>query len=199
MAIPQLHDDVNLLPKYERPNRRGIYLFLLLLLLLILAFGSVGFLYNSYNKEIERLTSIESDLNLEVTQLTTNVTALKEGQLSGREEAFAFIEGHYFPTSYLIEQLYDFLPSHSYLHEYRYSNQTVDILTQFQSMNQTAHYLTKLENSQYVNEAKIDEIEAYDFLEEEERKEFSDKYHYEAKYNFFVNVEALKEAKKADE
>lgn len=193
--------DINLLPEYDRRRSSGIILPLLFILLVLGAFVATGGLYFKWTKDLEQLTQQEKTVTDSVTVLTAQLDKLNQGELSAREESIAFIDGHDIPTSIFIKELYQLLPEHAYLSTYAYGNLQSRVTTQFESLDYVASYLSKLEHSDYINDAKINNVSTFELKEDEDSllSEFDLFSRYQANFTIDVHALNLKGAAIADE
>lgn len=154
--------NINLLPKYERPN--PLYFFIIALLFIIW-FSLLAFFIYQYvtaKDKLETLNARIEQLNVEKEQLEEEIdTKPKEDEDWTFEEALAFVEQKILPTSVLIHELIRMLPDNGYLSKYRYSAGAVSIETQFEKIGDGADYIAKLVASKYVRDAKVDEASTF--------------------------------------
>lgn len=199
--------DINLLPEYERQSSILYLIFLIGLILCIILYGVLGFFYFS---EKNKLNEIETEL----TELNEQ-KAILEGQLAAlhtEEEDSYFIAAAYadhllIPTSSLIDEFMELLPMNGYLTNYRYSYQSVEIDTQFDSLFDAASYFSALKDSDFVRDVRIHYLNAFDLEEDETEGELqvneSTDYdvipRYDVNYTIDLNQSFMKEAGDRDE
>lgn len=192
--------DINLLPRYERRRSSGIILPLLFVLLVLGAFVTVGTLYFMWNKEIDHLAVQDKSASDKITVLQAEIDKIDQVDLSAREESIAFIDGHDIPTSIFIEELYNLLPDQAYLSSYAYGNLQASVTTEFESLDYVASYLSKLEHSDYMIDAKINNVTTFKLKDEETTlTPFNMLTRYQSNFTIDVNASTLKGASPSDE
>lgn len=189
--------NINLLPTYERQSRTGFIIFMGLILIVILAFLAVGVDYFFSKNNLDKLQSEHHTLKAEVDELNVRVIALQEaGATDSLQDSVSFAENYNYPTSTFIEDLVTMLPDHSYLTDYNYRSLDVSITNEFESLDDVATYTASLTDSPYMNDAKVNNINAHNYLGEGEKEtdlHFKTIPRYKVDFTLQVNPRTLKE------
>lgn len=190
--------DINLLPKYERQSSMfmiifigGFVIWLLLFSLLLFHYFNTKGSLGSTQAQINQLTETKNRLEQQVaSEQSTNADTLAG--------AVQYVEDVTFPTSSLIDNLMTLLPEHAYLSEYEYNEGAIKIQSQFETMDVAADYVAKLVASDYTNDVKVDEIEAF-VIDENEEINFTTVPRYDVTQTFEANVAKLRGEDDGDE
>ena len=198
--------DINLLPKYERQSSIAYILFLVGLVISIVLFIVLIYFYFSTKNSLE-------DTEQQVNQLTQEKTILEERLAQATtddgadtlENAVAYAEHHIVPTSTFIDELFTLLPENSYISNYNYNYQTVDIETQFETMHDAAAYVEQLNESNFVRNVVVNQMNTVELATEQQEEEVNDERlfetipRYNVSYSIDVNQNYLKEEGNKDE
>src|SRR5690606_17727101 len=175
-------------------------LILCFLLIVLLIF----FYINTKNSLADAEQNLEN-LNHEKTQLEQEIATINtEGQNESIEEVVTFTEKHIVPTSYLIDEMMDVLPTNGYLSNFNYNYETVNIETQFEEMSDAATYIVELNKSEYVKDIVVNQMNTFEQgLSEVEEGSEDDYYHaiprYNVSYSIDIHQTNLREASDQDE
>lgn len=157
-----MRPEVNLLPKYERYSNASYILFIVGLVICLLLAGTLVYFYFSTKSELETAQASVNTLTEQKNDLETRLNTEGTSDSDSLEDAIMFAESYVIPTSILIDELFVLLPDNSYLSDYLYDYNTVKIETQFEEGSDTADYVDELTNSPYMDNVKIDLVEAYE-------------------------------------
>lgn len=154
--------DINLLPKYSRQGSWAYIFFLIGLILTIVALIGLLVYYFYLRGTLEDTNAQLREAEDERHLLELQVTQLETSESDTFHTAYAYLDQQIAPVSYLIEELNERLPEHSYFYEFAYSEHTAQALIQFETMNDSAFYVEELIRSDYIVDSIVDELEAGD-------------------------------------
>ena len=193
-----MQPDINLLPKYERQSSfisiifiSAFVIWLLITALLIYQYVSTKSSLKQVNTQVEQLTEKKTNLEQEVA-------AMQSVEQESLASAVEYAESVTFPTSRLIDSLINSLPEHSYFTNYDYNEGEIKIQSQFETMDVAADYVAKLVASDYINEVKVEKVEAFD-IEGSDQIRFNTLPRYDVTQLLQANIEKLKEEADSDE
>src|SRR5699024_7188522 len=114
---------------------------------------------------------------------------------SAYEQAVTFADYYTVPTSLLITELNRLLPDNSYLSDYTYSTSEVKIVSHFERLDTLANYTTKLTNSEYLTDVKVESINTFTLKEETEddQMQFDVIPRYDGDFSLTINKQKIKE------
>lgn len=193
-----MQPDINLLPKYERQSSfisiifiSAFVIWLLITALLIYQYVSTKSSLKQVNTQVEQLTEKKTNLEQEVA-------AMQSVERASLASAVEYAESVTFPTSRLIDNLINSLPEHAYFSNYDYNEGEIKIQSQFETMDVAADYVAKLVASDYINDVKIEKVEAFD-IEDSDQISFNTVPRYDVTQLLQANIEKLKEEADSDE
>lgn len=193
-----MQPDINLLPKYERQSSfisiifiSAFVIWLLITALLIYQYVSTKSSLKQVNTQVEQLTEKKTNLEQEVA-------AMQSVERASLASAVEYAESVTFPTSRLIDNLINSLPEHAYFSNYDYNEGEIKIQSQFETMDVAADYVAKLVASDYINDVKVEKVEAFD-IEENDQVNFNTVPRYDVTQLLQANIEKLKEEADSDE
>lgn len=193
--MPHRLKNINLLPDYEKERAGLFYLFIFLIVITLLAYMTIGFYYFSTKGKLEKAETTYAKLEEKAELLRAQVDEIQADD-NRLEQAVSFVENNNILTSTLIEELHDLLPNYSYLSNYTYNREEVNLVTHFETLDMTAEYTTNLLTSKYIRDTKVDNISTF-ILKEEENLEVTPRY--EANFTLQIAPHLLKGASGKDE
>lgn len=159
--------EINLLPKYERQNSVAYIIFIVGIAVCLILFTMMAFFYFNTKGNIEETRSnieqLEQDKGILEAKLTSD-----GDHLASYDTAFNFAEHHVVPTADFIDELVNLQPDHSFLNEYDYNYQSIDIEVQFEEKNAAADYVVALNDSNYVEDVQVNEMDIVELMQSSE-------------------------------
>lgn len=200
--MPDRLPEINLLPDFRHESRTQSIFFFIFVALVIISFIFMGYLYFSTKSKLQSTTSEANELTEQRDLLTAQKNELEADKGSAYEQAVNFAENYAIPTSILITELNRLLPDDSYLSDYDYSSSVVKVVSHFETLDDVAGYTTKLVNSEFITDTKVESIETFT-LKEEERDDgqalFDVIPRYESDFSLIINKHKIKEESSEDE
>ena len=200
--MPDRLPEINLLPEVRHESAAQAILLFVFVGLVIISFIVMGFLYFSTNSKLSSAQTKSNELSDERDTLLIQKASLETDEDSHYEQAVNFAEYYAVPTSTLITELNRLLPEKSYLSEYAYSNAQVNIVTHFETLDTAANYTSKLINSEYLTDTKVESINTFS-LKEEEADDGSAQFdvipRYEGNFSLTIDKRKIKEESATNE
>lgn len=197
--------DINLLPKYNRQDSVAYIVFsigfILAFLVLIGLIVYYFYLRGALEDTSDRLAQVQQERDV----LAARVAELEQDNSDSFLDVYTYIDQQVTPTSFLIDELVNTLPVHSYLYQFDYADQTAEVDIQFETMSDTAAYVEELIKSDFIKNATVDEMNSHEleFSDESEEQDPDDFYHtiprYQVRYTVEVDHAYLKEAGNSNE
>ncbi|MFD2046321.1 PilN domain-containing protein [Ornithinibacillus salinisoli] len=196
--------EVNLLPKIERQSSALYILFISGLLIFLILLAAITFLYFHVNNNLEDTNQNIENLNQERQLLEARLSSTGTDEtIDLFENVLAYAQHHVTPTSNFINELMVLLPENSYLSNYNYSVESVEFEVQFETMDDIADYVTKLTESDYVTDVKVNQLNAIEVPVKQDKEDGEDNEittsFYTVSYSIIVNDKYLKEEVDGDE
>ena len=152
--------DINLLPEKETKSRG--FLYLLLIITLIMTFSIVYLLFQTHTNE-KKLESIQSQIQTKRQYRLSLEESLKTFDSSTAsktlDKAVSWAEDYPITTVPVLDHLVALLPERGFFRSFSYTEDgVISLQVQFDTSNEAAYYLSKLEDSKWVADSTISEI-----------------------------------------
>ena len=194
--MPDRLPEINLLPEVRQESSLQAILFFIFVALIIISFIIMGYMYFSTNSKLSRAQAETTELSDERDILLIRKASLDTEEGSAYEQAVTFADYYTVPTSLLITELNRLLPDNSYLSDYTYSTSEVKIVSHFERLDTLANYTTKLTNSEYLTDVKVESINTFTLKEEEiedDQVQFDVIPRYDGDFSLTINKQKIKE------
>ena len=152
MMVPE----INLLPKMERQKSNSILITAIGLIFFITVILLFFVQYFSIKGDIETLTAEETYSvaeREELTQLVRDINMSGQGNL---QTSVSFAESVSKPVSPLLIEVNALLEEHTYLREYEFTNQSINITIDVETMMSLSKFVDKLLVSEYFSDVKVE-------------------------------------------
>lgn len=181
--------EINLLPKYERQNIVLYRLFIIGLIVVLLTLIGLTYIFFHTKANISKVEEQNEQLVEQQALLEVQIANADSNKPDSLASVVNFAEEHVVPTSMLIEEFNNLLPSNAYLTRYDYIFGTVDIESQFETKSDVSAYITSLLDSDYMNDVKVNRVETRELGAGEE----STIQRQSVNYSLDINLAKLKE------
>lgn len=145
------HVDINLIQTKTKPKEwLFISVFLVILILCLLAW-----LWSSYHQKQQQVENLE---NLIASQVSIPVTTTEDPtviEFDRYESAVEWASSQPYSKLAILVELSKKLPVRGYFTSYIYSNDSIELEVQFDTHAEAAFYLTSIQQSPFINEARI--------------------------------------------
>lgn len=192
-----MQPDINLLPKYERQSSLFSIIFIGVFVIWLLFTSVVIYQYVHTKSSLKQINTQVAELTEKKTSLEQQLAAMQSVEHGSLATAVEYAEDVTFPTSRLIDNLINSLPEHSYFSDYDYNEGAIKIQSQFETMDVAADYVAKLVASDYINDVKVERVEAFEIDGNE--LSFTTVPRYDVTQQLQANIAKLKEEANGDE
>lgn len=158
MMVPE----INLLPKMERQKSNSILIiaigFILFITVILLFFVQ----YFSIKGDIETLTAEKTYSVAEredLKQLVNDINMSGQGNI---QTSVSFAESVSKPVSPLLIEVNALLEEHTYLREYEFTNQSINISIDVETMMSLSKFVDKLLVSKYFSDVKVESVTSFE-------------------------------------
>ena len=153
--------DINLMPKIEKGEASLNFAFYLVGILFFVTLGLLAWTFFSAKSEIASAVPQRDSLILTRDRLNAEVAAFDTMNQGSLEESVAFVERVSYPVSPVIMETKNLLPVNTYLRAYLFSETSVQVTVDFETLNAVSAYVSNLEKSPYFNDVQVGVIENF--------------------------------------
>lgn len=182
MMVPE----INLLPKMERQKSNSILIiaigFILFITVILLFFVQ----YFSIKGDIETLTAEETYSVAEredLKQLVNDINMSGQGNI---QTSVSFAESVSKPVSPLLIEVNALLEEHTYLREYEFTNQSINISIDVETMMSLSKLVDKLLVSKYFSDVKVESVTSFELSNSTESIE--ERFEIIPRYSAIINL-----------
>lgn len=182
MMVPE----INLLPKMERQKSNSILIIAIGLILFITVILLFFIQYFSIKGDIETLTAEETYSvaeREELTQLVKDINMSGQGNL---QTSVSFAESVSKPVSPLLIEVNALLEEHTYLREYEFTNQSINITIDVETMMSMSKFVDKLLVSEYFSDVKVESVTHFELSNSTESIE--ERFEIIPRYSAIINL-----------
>ena len=187
--------EINLLPKVERKSakRRWFSLILTIIFSLLLVFLMIQ--YFTLTKSIKTLESEQQVLATEKVALEETLAALHKPKGIDLEASVEFVESVSYPVSPLVIEINKYLDENAYLRDYLFSEETIGVEVDFETLSEVVSYIEDLMDSPYFKDVVVSDIETFDptASDEDEEDQFKVTDRYSNKFEILIDLDYLRE------
>lgn len=183
MMVPE----INLLPKMERQKSNSILIIAIGLILFITVILLFFVQYFSIKGDIETLTAEETYSVAEredLTQLVKDINMSGQGNL---QTSVSFAESVSKPVSPLLIEVNALLEEHTYLREYEFTNQSINITIDVETMMSLSKFVDKLLVSEYFSDVKVESVTHFELSNSTESIE--ERFEIIPRYSAIINLD----------
>lgn len=154
--------EINLLPNLEKKKSAPTLIYVLLIILVGLVLGYMIFLYIQAKGDLLQLNTQEVELSSQRDQLQLELDVNKQTNKGSLEQSVQFVEKISYPVTPLIDEMQALLPEQTYLRKYAFSENQVEMTSDFESMAAISKYLDKLLVSPFFSDVQVSTIDNFD-------------------------------------
>lgn len=166
--------DINLLPPLKKKNNQSPIIVWLLTLLTLLLLTLFVWLYFDARSDVAQLQAEEEMLITQRAQLQEEYDSLISQNKGTLEDSIAFVERVSYKVSPLIDETQNLLQEHTYLRNYAFSDTSLQVTVDFETITAVSTYVNELENSPYFTDVQVGTVSNFDItpseLQEEENR-----------------------------
>lgn len=153
--------EINLLPKSDGRKSNPMLLTLILGLLLILFLAIIIMQYISAKSEIVVLTAMEQQVLSTRDDRNEELANLQGESTDSFSASVAFVESVSYPVTPLIGELESYLVGNAYLTSYSFSESSLTIAADFETLSDVATYVENVMRSEYFTDIKVSNISKF--------------------------------------
>lgn len=163
--------DINLLPSLKKKSNTSALVTALVGIVTLLLVGLFIWLYFDAKSSVAELQVEEAILVTQRDQLQKEYNALLTKNKGSLEDSVAFVERVSYKVSPLIDETQNLLQEHTYLRNYAFSDTSLQVTVDFETISAVSTYVQKLENSPYFSDVQVGAISNFDVTPSEFQKE----------------------------
>lgn len=153
--------EINLLPKYDRRKSSIFVLSIVLGALLAIFFVILLMQYINTKSELEVLTTKDNQLLATKTEKELGLNNLQGVNSDSFAASVDFVESVSYPVTPLLDELESYLNGNSYLTSYSFSESSVSITADFETLSDVATYVESLAKSAYFYDVQVNNVSKF--------------------------------------
>lgn len=153
--------EINLLPKYDRRKSNIFVLSIVLGALLAIFFVFLLMQYINTKSELEVLTTKDNQLLATKTEKELALNNLQGVNTDSFAASVDFVESVSYPVTPLLDELESYLNGNSYLTSYSFSESSVSITADFETLSDVATYVESLTKSAYFYDVQVNNVSKF--------------------------------------
>lgn len=154
--------DINLMPNLEKGESSSKRMFLFIGILTVLTLVILGWIYFSAKSDLSRFTSERDALQLELEALNAEVASYEINNQGSIEESVAFVERVSYAVSPIVDETKGLLPQNTYLRSYVFSEDSLQVEVDFETLNSISSYVSSLEKSPFFDDVQVGVISNFE-------------------------------------
>ncbi|MER2105715.1 MAG: PilN domain-containing protein [Solibacillus sp.] len=163
--------DINLLPPITKKSDRSLVVGWLIGLVTLLLLALFIWMYFDARNQVIELQAQEEMLMTQRNQLQQEYDTLISQNKESLEDSIAFVERVSYKVSPLIDATQNLLQEHTYLRSYAFSDTSLQVTVDFETMTAVSSYVEALENSPYFTDVQVGAILNFEVAPSELQKE----------------------------
>lgn len=153
--------EINLLPKYDRRKSNIFVLSIVLGALLAIFFVFLLMQYINTKSELVVLTTKDNQLLATKTEKELALNNLQGVNTDSFAASVDFVESISYPVTPLVDELESYLSVNSYLTSYSFSESSVSITADFETLSDVATYVENLTKSAYFYDVQVNNVSKF--------------------------------------
>ncbi|MEL4024543.1 malate synthase [Lysinibacillus endophyticus] len=159
--------DINLLPKVERRPNNIKLLYILLAVIALLILSLLVWQYFSARSSLVSIVNEEQALLAQRDQLQSQLNVYNDSKSNiSLEQSVQFLDQISYQVSPLIKEILNLQPNNSFLRTYEFTEKSVTVWIDFETMNDISNYVTRLNNSDYFLDVQVSTISNFELVVE---------------------------------
>ena len=154
--------EINLLPNLEKKHSTPTLIYVVFIILIGMIVGYMIFLFFQAKSDLTKLSAQEVELSSQREQLQMELDGKQNANQGSLEQSVQFVENVSYPVTPLMDETQVLLPEQTYLRNYVFGENNVEITADFETMSAISSYLEKLTASPYFNDIQVDTISNFD-------------------------------------
>lgn len=154
--------EINLLPDLEKKHSTPTLIYVAFIILIGMIVGYMIFLFFQAKSDLTKLSAQEVEFSSQREQLQTELDVKRNVSEGSLEQSVQFVEKVSYPVTPLMDETQVLLPEQTYLRDYVFGENNVEVTADFETMSAISSYLEKLTVSRYFNDIQVDTISNFD-------------------------------------
>ncbi len=154
--------EINLLPNLEKKHSTPTFIYVVFIILISMIIGYMIFLFFQAKSDLTKLNAREVELSSQREQLQMELDGKQNANQGSLKQSVQFVENVSYPVTPLMDETQVLLLEQTYLRNYVFGENNVEITADFETMSAISSYLEKLTTSPYFNDIQVDTISNFD-------------------------------------
>jgi len=180
--------EINLLPNLEKKHSTPTLIYGVFIILIGMIVGYMIFLFFQAKSDLTKLSAQEVELSSQREQLQMELDGKQNANQGSLEQSVQFVENVSYPVTPLMDETQVLLPEQTYLRNYVFGENNVEITADFETMSAISSYLEKLTASPYFNDIQIDTISNFDVAIGQEEESAKNKFKEIPRYSATITL-----------
>lgn len=182
--------NINLLPELEKKSTTPKLLYGVLIIVIAIILAYLIFMFYTAEGELITLTDEEQALTTKRNELQLALDAKQNENKGSLVQSVQFVESISYPVTPLIDETRALLPAHTYLRNYTFGENAVNITVDFESMKDISKYVERLLASAYFTDTQISDISNFE-VQLGEQKELTPEEKFKQVPRYEVTITAM--------
>lgn len=154
--------NINLLPKLEKERSGPIWLYIVSIVVVAIILAFFIMQYFGAKSDLTSLTAQQQELTTERDDLQMQLSVLQGMNQGSLEQSVQYVENVSYPVTPLVNETNNLLPDFSYLRSYVFSEESVVITVDFETMTAISDYLESLLASPFFTDTQLASVSNFE-------------------------------------
>lgn len=181
--------EINLLPKLTHKDEVKSYApYVLIASIAMLVVAYFIYVYATAASSQTKLEAEEQNLAASLTEAQQTLTTLQAQNKGTLEEATSFVKANSYAVSPLMDEVTKQLPANTYLREYEFTDTTVTLTIELETMRDVSFYIERLVMSDYFIDAQISTVNTFELGNKKDDKDPKRKFDFLPRYTVTITA-----------
>lgn len=154
--------NINLLPKLEKERSGPIWLYIVSIVVVAIILAFFIMQYFGAKSDLTSLTAQQQELTTERDDLQMQLSVLQGMNQGSLEQSVQYVENVSYPVTPLVNETNNLLPDFSYLRSYVFSEESVVITVDFETMTAISDYVESLLASPFFTDTQLASVSNFE-------------------------------------
>lgn len=154
--------NINLLPKLEKERSAPVWLYIVSIVVVAIILAFFIMQYFGAKNDLTSLTAQQQELTTERDDLQMQLSVLQGMNQGSLEQSVQYVENVSYPVTPLVSETNNLLPDFSYLRSYVFSEESVVITVDFETMTAISDYLESLLASPFFTDTQLASVSNFE-------------------------------------
>lgn len=154
--------NINLLPKLENERSAPVWLYIVSIVVVAIILAFFIMQYFGAKNDLTSLTAQQQELTTERDDLQMQLSVLQGMNQGSLEQSVQYVENVSYPVTPLVSETNNLLPDFSYLRSYVFSEESVVITVDFETMTAISDYLESLLASPFFTDTQLASVSNFE-------------------------------------